>query len=461
MARFSYSVSHVPGKLLHTADALSRSPTEEIFTQLQDEWFIETITSSLPAGEHGLQDYNTAQDKDPACTQVKQWCKDGWPRNSPTDISLVPYYKVRSSFTLHNNLLLYNQHIVVPPSLRQVTMEKIHDGHQGIERCRARVRCSVWWPGVNKQVAERVHNCTMCAQEAQQRREPLMKSTLPDYPWQVIGTDLFELNGTKYLLVVDYFSRYPEVTKMNSTTSPATIAVLKSVFAYHGIPEVVCSDNGPQYASTEFSEFAQEYGFRHVTSSPKCPQSNGLAEQMVQTIKHSFKHTKDLNRVLLSYRSTPLPWCNRSPAELCMGRQIRTWVPMSDQLRIPQWSYLPEFKSSDTLFRKKQKEYFDKSHRSKELPSIPNDTKVWVESENGPVSGRVISSAQTPRSYIVETSSGQIQRNRSHLRVAPETTGVGENPAPTSSSPESASNRIMTRSQTETEIRRPPRYTYT
>ena len=123
----------------------------------------------------------------------------------------------------------------------------------------------------------------------------------------MIGTDLFELKGAKYLLIVNYFSRCPEVIKMTSTTSAATISLLKSVFARHGILEVVHSDNGPQYAATEFSEFAKEYGFRHRTSSPKYLQSNGLAEQMVQTIKLSLKQTKDLFRVLLSYHSTPLP----------------------------------------------------------------------------------------------------------------------------------------------------------
>ena len=161
----------------------------------------------------------------------------------------------------------------------------------------------MWWPEVNKQIAEVVQHCTVCAQEAQQRKEPLIKSTLPDYPWQVIGTGFFGLKGAKYLLIVDYFSRYPEVIKMTSTTSEATISVLKSVFTRHGILEVVRSDNGPQYAATEFSESAKEYGFRHRTSSPKYPQSNSLAEQMVQTIKLSLKQTKDLLRVLLSYRS--------------------------------------------------------------------------------------------------------------------------------------------------------------
>ena len=127
-------------------------------------------------------------------------------------------------------------------------------------------------------------------------------SPLPDYPWQMVATDLFELKGDLYLLAVDYFSRYPEVYKLSSITSNAIIAVLKSIFARHRIPEILWSDNGPQYAFKEFSEFAKSYQFNHLTSSPRFPQSNGQVERMVQIIKRLLKHSVDLHLAVLSYR---------------------------------------------------------------------------------------------------------------------------------------------------------------
>ena len=87
------------------------------------------------------------------------------------------------------------------------------------------------------------------------------------------------------MLVVDYFSRFPEVIKLTSTTSASVITVLKLIFSRHGIPEVVHSDNGPQYISNEFMQFAQDYGFHQVMSSPHYAQSNGAVERIVQTIK--------------------------------------------------------------------------------------------------------------------------------------------------------------------------------
>ena len=101
-----------------------------------------------------------------------------------------------------------------------------------------------------------------------------MTSPLPDYPWQVIGIDLFELKGVTYLLVVDYF---PEIAKLTSTTSLTVINVLKSIF---GIPEIIRSDNGPQYALQDFSQFEESYGFQHLISSPHYPQSNGQADRL-------------------------------------------------------------------------------------------------------------------------------------------------------------------------------------
>ena len=108
-----------------------------------------------------------------------------------------------------------------------------------------------------------------------------------------MGTDLFEIDGTHYLLTVDYFSRYPEVRQLTTTSSAAVISASKAVFAKHGIPETVRSDNGPQYSSHEFARFASTYEFKHITSSPRFPQSNGQVERMVKTVKSMLKRSQD------------------------------------------------------------------------------------------------------------------------------------------------------------------------
>ena len=108
-----------------------------------------------------------------------------------------------------------------------------------------------------------------------------------------------------------------KISKLTTTSSSTVITVLKSIFARYGIPEIMISDNGPQY---EIKQFARQYGFNHITRSPHYPQSNGQAEHAVQTVKKLLKQAEDPWVALLNYRAAPLPWCNLSPAKLLMGR---------------------------------------------------------------------------------------------------------------------------------------------
>ena len=111
------------------------------------------------------------------------------------------------------------------------------------------------------------------------------------------------------------------------------ISCLKSIFFRHGIPEIVRSDNEPQYLSAEFMRFASSYSFQHLTSSPKFPQSNGQAKRAVRTVKNLLNISNDPYTSLLSDRATPLSCVTR---ELSMGRRLRTSVPQTDKMLIPQ-----------------------------------------------------------------------------------------------------------------------------
>lgn len=464
LSSFSYTIQHVPGKLLYTADTLSRAPITCSSSPAVEgvEEFVGSIMATLPASPHRLKDYCTAQKQDPTCQQIRQYCQDGWPCKEQVDRNLRAFWKVRGSFTVCEDMLLFNSRIVIPKSLQRKTLDKIHQGHQGIERCLQRIRSSVWWPGITTHLKQVIQNCHTCSKNARPRKEPLMTTNLPEYPWQVVGTDLFEKNGFHYLLTVDYFSRYPEVTRLATTTSTAVISALKAVFARHGIPEVVRSDNGPQYSSHEFAIFVDSYGFKHSTSSPHYPQSNGQAERMVQTVKRLMNNSSDLYMALLTYRATPLPWCGHSPAELCMGRQIRTTVPQPTRHLVPRWTYLTEFRQKSDEYKRKQKESFDLRHRVREASELPDQVDVWVNTGPEPVRGTVTNAAEQPRSYQVSTPSGDLRRNRSQLNVVPPTRETlpespGEQTTPTSSNPSPSPRRIMTRSRTGTEVG-PPDY---
>ena len=102
-------------------------------------------------------------------------------------------------------------------------------------------------------------------------KEPLLTIPLPKHPWERVAADLFQLDGSTYPLVVDYFSRHPKVIKLNTTTSKTVTSSLKSIFSCHGAPFILMNDNGPQFDSSEMKTFANNYGFHHITSSPHYP----------------------------------------------------------------------------------------------------------------------------------------------------------------------------------------------
>ena len=163
-------------------------------------------------------------------------------------------------------------------------------------------------------------------------------------------------------------------------------------------------------------DFTEAYNFKHVTSSPLYPQSNGLAERSVRTVKELLRNAEDIYLALLAYRATPLLWCHLSPTELLMGRRVRTNVPQIAQQFVPEWPYLEQFKAADKRYKKNQKEAYDTRRRVRSLPELDDDLPVWVNMQNGQVPGTIVCQANTPRSYHVNVPSGQVRHNRRDLR---------------------------------------------
>ena len=209
--RFDYTMHHVPGKQLYTADTLSHAPLPSTNhdTNLGEvaELLMETHIAHLPAIGERLGTYRIAQTSDPVCSLLVQYCREGWSDKNSLDPALKSYWEVRGELTLGEDLLLCGGRIAVPESLQKETLRKLHQGHQGIQRCRLRAQSSVWWPGVSKQIADLIKRCPECSRNTTPNKEPLMPTPLPDYPWQKVSSDLFVLKGVTYVVVVDYFSR--------------------------------------------------------------------------------------------------------------------------------------------------------------------------------------------------------------------------------------------------------------
>ena len=227
------------------------------------------------------------------------------------------------------------------------------------------------------------------------------------------------------------------MARLSTSTSNDVITHLKSIFARHGIPQTVMSDNGPQYAAAAFVKFAQEYGFAHITSSPRYPQSNGAAERAVRTVKSLLDKNGDPYAALLAYRSTPLE-NGYSPAELLMGRKLRTTVPVALTQLVPHLPNFSKLKEKEKQLRERQRKNFNHHHRAVDLKPLQAGDNVWIPDTSS--EGTVVTETN-PRSYVVQTPDGIYRRNRRHLLLLPQpvtndtNTGGNTQVNPTESAP--------------------------
>ena len=172
---------------------------------------------------------------------------------------------------------------------------------------------AVFWPGMTKHIKDFVSKCSVCAKlQAEAQPEPLLPHPNPTRPWMRIGVDSFEFRGKSYLICTDYFSNFFEIDRLDNKKAPEIIYRMRHHFARYGIPEVVVSDNGPPFNSTEFRMFAGKYEFQHITSSPRYPQSNGKIENSVKTVnKPSNKIENSVNPSSPCWKEQPSEYLTR------------------------------------------------------------------------------------------------------------------------------------------------------
>ena len=145
--------------------------------------------------------------------------------------------------------------------MRPDVLNCIHESHLGIEKCKSRARAIVYWPGMSAAIERIVAKCSICLKhQRENQKEPLLPREVPQRPWQKLGADIFELNSNSYLVVVDYYSKYPELCLLKDKTAGSVIISMKSMFAPHGIPDQVVADNMP-FSSKRFRQFARDWGF--------------------------------------------------------------------------------------------------------------------------------------------------------------------------------------------------------
>ena len=358
--------------------------------------------------------------KDPNMQLLIKHIRTGWPSsNTQVPSEIREYHKHREELSVDNGVIYKGQNILIPPRLRHDTLKKLHASHQGMEKSKRLARQCIFWPGMSKQIEDTVSNCESCIRHRNANcREPLMPHAIPDRPWQKVATDLLDFKGRTHLLLVDYYSRYPEVSELKDMSSRTVIRKTKSIFSRHGIPEELISDNGTQFTSQEFKEFSEDYDFKLTTISPRYPQSGGMHERAVQTVKdilYKCEETGDDPYIaLLQYRNTPIDGI--SPAQALMSRTLRSNLPVSEKNLKPTLVDPKIFKRDRVKSQNNQRKYHDRS--AKPLPELHEGDNVHfkLDPQKAWKPAVVTTKHDTPRSYMVKTDDGsEYRRNRRHL----------------------------------------------
>ena len=239
---------------------------------------------------------------------------------------------------MEDGLVLKGTRIIIPDKKREEILKLIHEGHLGLNKCKMRAKETVYWPGMNEQLEQLILNCQICLIYSRSKDKNMPHTALghkvPSVPWSKVATDIFHFESKSYLLVVDYTSRFPIVREIKSMSAQDIVEHFRLIFSEYGWPDTLVSDNGPCYVAEMFTSLMKEYAVNHITSSPHYPQSNGLAEKIVQIVKNLFYKVKDggtdIYKCLMIYCNIPLASMSKSPMQMPQQRSARSQLPMSN-----------------------------------------------------------------------------------------------------------------------------------
>ena len=332
---YDYKVRYIPGAA-NIADCLSRMLTKDNVVQQGSyaEEYIRFVAQHAVPIALKIEEIEKESAEDDEIKIVRECVmSENWD-NLP-----LTYKTVRNELAVIGKLVLRSSRLIIPKSLRKVVLDAAHEGHQGIVKCKQRLRSKVWWPGIDKEIERKCKNCHGCQVVGSlPSQEPIKPTPLPSAPWEELAADILGPlpDGTYILVVVDYFSRYFEVSLMRSITTEKTVMALEEIFARHGYPKSLKTDNGANFTSVQFEEFLRECGILHRRTTPLWPQANGEVERQNRTLLKALKIAqvekldwrRELQHFLLAYRSTPHSTTGVSPAQLLFGRSIKCKLPM-------------------------------------------------------------------------------------------------------------------------------------
>lgn len=314
---FDFTIEYQRSQLMKS-DALSRllkSDTVQTYT-------IGSI--QLPSTIISTQEIRSQSRNCPEIESLKEAIRTG-NFNHP---KVRPYKAVADELTIESDVVIRDLRVVPPRSLRISAIQAAHGTHLGIDRTKSLLRTQFWWPGLDRDVKHHIGNCKTCKMIKANNRSFLQSwPTAVEVGERVHADFAGPIDGQYLLVIVDAMSNYPEVHLTANMESSTVISRLRRTFSQWGVPRTLVTDNGPSFISAETTQWLKAVGCNHLTTPPYHPQSNGVAERFVRTVKESVSalglSQQNIDKFLLFYRSSKGN-DGRTPSEKFLGRNIRT-----------------------------------------------------------------------------------------------------------------------------------------
>ena len=425
---YNLDVHYKKGSEMYIADLLSRASLPNTDTAKTDFDIFSTELESINLAEYlrisdtRLHQIQRLTASDSQLQTLRETIITGWPNAKDlAPLNIREFWTIREELTIQNGIIYKGHRVVIPKEMRKEILGRIHSSHLGAESCLRKARDIVYWPHMNTDVKEEVGKCAVCNEFSDsQQKEPLMSHEIPSRPWSKLGIDICTVSKKDYLVTVDYYSDYWEVDRLHTTTTAAVVKKLKAHFSRFGRPDIIVSDNGPQLVSDEFSRFAAEWEFAHVTTSPYHSASNGKAESAVKIVKKLIKKAEkdgtDIYKAILDWHNTPTSGMDSSPVQRLMSRRTQTLIPTSEKLLQPELTH----DVVEKIKRKKQQMKQQYDQHAKRLPPLEIGEPVYVKptpQDNSQVWKQGIAVEKlSPRSYNVAMDGKVYRRNRVHLK---------------------------------------------
>ena len=424
LQKYSLDIEYKPGPKMYISDTLSRAslPLEDKEKSDYMIYEFEEIDEVVFVTDERLHQIRMETQEDKSLQTLSNIVMQGWP-NDKYDVPLCirEYWPYRDEITTMNGLLYRGTRIIIPIVMRPAMTTRAHASHMGIQYTVNTAKEIMFWPRMSSDLKEAVQKCSVCEDyKPAQQNEELMTHPIAKFPWQAVASDCFELEGKKHIVIVDLYSDYIEYAPLKDMSSKALIDVLRPIFANHGTPNTLWTDNGTNYVSQEFKDFAKSWEFEHCTSSPHHHQSNGKAESAVKIMKTMIKKARtdksDIYKCLLEWRNSITPGLTSSPAQRLMSRRTRSFLPCGTKQYEPK--VVTDVTKDIVMRRRKSKHYYDK--KAKNLPQLvigqPVRVKTAPQSPRSKWTQGQVVGQESARSYRVQVGDTTLRRNRIHVR---------------------------------------------